>query len=112
MLPKNQRLSSNRIEYLLKKGKKNGNTFFTIKYLPNRQTKNRFCVIVSSKIAPKAVQRNHIRRQIYEIFRLHPQLPSAPSDIAVIAKIPLTKLSYPELTKTLVQALQNLITLS
>jgi len=111
MLPKNQRLTSNRIEYLLKKGKKTGNDFFTIKYLPNQlKTKSRFCVIVSSKIHPKAVERNRLRRQIFEIFRLHPALPSAPADIVVIAKTPLTKLNYQELTGALTLALKNLIT--
>jgi len=108
MLPKNQRLTSNRIEYLLKKGKKNGNSFLTVKYLQNRQKKSRFCAVVSLKVTPKAVQRNRLRRQLFEIFRLHPDLPSVPTDIVVIAKLPLTKLNFQELTKTLVQTLQNI----
>lgn len=108
MLPKKQRLTSNRIEYLLKKGKKNGNHFFTIKYLPNRNKNNRFCVVVSTKIFPKAVQRNHLRRQIYEIFRSKPELPSVPTDLVVIAKSPLVKMNFQELSKTILQTLQNL----
>ena len=108
MLPKNQRLASNRIEHVLKKGRKNGNAFLIIKYLPNRQTKSRFCVIVSVKIFAKAVERNRLRRQIFEIFRTHPELPRSPSDIVIIAKIALTKLNFQDLTTTLLQSLQNI----
>ncbi len=115
MLPKSQRLTSNRIEYLLRKGRrsteggrKNGNLFFTVKYLTTQQPQSRFCVIVSTKIFPKAVERNHLRRQIYEVFRLHPELPSFSADIVVIAKTPLTKLNFQDLTKTIVQLLKNI----
>lgn len=74
--------------------------------------KSRFCVVVSTKLFPKAVQRNHLRRQIYEIFRIHPDLPPVPVDLVVIAKPPVTELNFQDLTKNLIQALQNLIPLS
>lgn len=108
MLSKNQRLTGNRIEYLFKKGKKSGNTYFTIIYSPSRNTQSRFCVIVSTKIFAKAVQRNRLRRQIYEIFRLHPELPSTPVDLVVIAKTALTKLKFQELSNVFIKALQHL----
>lgn len=108
MLPKNQRLTGNRVEYLLKKGRKSGNQLFTVKYLPNRQPKNRFCVITSTKTLAKATDRNLLRRRLYEIFRLHPELPAKPTDIVVIAKQPLTKLNFKELTETITSVLQNL----
>lgn len=108
MLPKDQRLTSNRIEYLFKKGRKIGNSFLVVRHMSNKKDKSRFCIIVSTKIFAKAVQRNLLRRQIYEIIRNNPQLPSTPSDIAVIVKIPLTKLNFRDLTKTILQTLQNL----
>jgi len=118
MLPKNQRLASNRIEYLLKKGRRysevlkkspyTSTNFFTLKHLPNRFTHSRFCVVVSSKVFPKAVDRNLLRRRLYEIFRLHPELPALPSDIVVIAKIPATHLNFTELKQNIVHTLQNL----
>ena len=120
MLPKTQRLASNRIEHILKKGKttaqhrqaggsgKNGKSCFIIKYLPNRQTKSRFCVIVSIKVLPKAVERNRLRRQIFEILRTHPELPRSPTDIVIIANIHITKLNFKDLTTTILQTLQNI----
>lgn len=118
MLPKTQRLTGNRIDYLLRKGKKTGTAFFALKHLPRQPSpspaanKSRFCVIVSTKLFPKAVQRNRLRRQIYEIFRLHPDLPPVPVDIVVIAKPELTKLDFQDMAKNLIQALQNLTPLS
>lgn len=109
MLPKSHRLAKNRIEHILKKGRKKSNHFFTIKYLPNsRHNHSRFCVMTSIKISPKAVERNRLRRQIYEIFRLNPQLPTSPYDLVVIVKPPLSKLSFQELTKSILINLQNL----
>ena len=108
MLPKTQRLTANRIEYLFKKGKKSGNSFLTIKYLANSHQYHRFCVIVSSEIFPNAIQRNHLRRQLYQIFRLHPELPAVPSDLVVIAKPSLTKLNFQELQSTIIQTLQHI----
>lgn len=118
MLPKNQRLTGNRTDYLLRKGKKTGTALFALKYLPRRPSpsaawnKSRFCVIVSTKLFPKAVQRNRLRRQIYEILRLRPALPSVPVDLVLIAKPPLTKLDFQDMAKNLTHALQNLTPLS
>ena len=109
MLPKSHRLTNNRIAYLLKKGQKKGNNFFTIKYRPNRQTHSRFCVVTSIKISPKAVVRNRLRRQIYEVLRLNPQLPAAPTDIVIFVKNTVTKLKFAALTKAVLSALQHLI---
>jgi ribonuclease P protein component len=108
MLPKTQRLTRNRIESLLKKGRKSGTNFFTVKYLVNNRASSRFCIVVSTKIYPKAVDRNRLRRQIYEILRLHPRLPPTPSDLIVIAKAPLTKLKFQDLAQTFIHSLQNL----
>jgi len=108
MLPKDQRLTSNRIEYLFKKGRNIGNAFLVMRHMPNKKDKSRFCIIVSTKIFAKAVERNRLRRQIYEIIRRNPLPNSTPSDIALIAKIPLTKLNFQALTKTILQTLQNL----
>ena len=106
MLPKHQRLVNNRIEHILKKGLKKGNYFFTIKYLPSRHASSRFCVITSLNLSPKAVVRNRLRRQIYEIFRLNPLLPASPYDVVLITKPQLLKLTTAELTKSLLPILK------
>ena len=64
---------------------------------------------MSSKIFPKAVDRNLLRRRLYEIFRLHPKMPITPSDMVVIARISATKLKFQELNQTIIHILQNLI---
>lgn len=110
MLPKKQRLAKNRIEYILKKGKKKHTHFFTVKYLSTKLPISRFCVITSLKISAKATVRNRLRRQIYEIFRLHPELPATPSDLVLISKALILQLKFAELTKNLLITLKNLNT--
>jgi len=108
MLSKTQRLTSNRIDYLLRKGKKTGDAFLTLKYLHTPNAISRFCVIVSSKILAKAVERNHLRRQIYEIIRNNQHLLHASFDVIVIARSPLARLGFQQLTATITSLLQNL----
>ena len=108
MLPKHQRLIKYRIEHVLDKGRKKVNYFFILKYLPTKHHTSRFCVMTSLKVSPKAVVRNRIRRQIYEIFRLNPKLPAVPFDLVLIARSSITKLSFAELTKALLTTLQTL----
>ena len=101
MLPQSQRLSSSRIDYLLRKGKKGGDASLTVKYIHTSNPSSRFCVIVSSKIAPKAVRRNQIRRQIYEILRTNQHLLPASFDFALIARTSLLQLTYQDLEKAI-----------
>ena len=108
MLSKTQRLTSNRIDYLLRKGKKTGNAFLTLKYLQTPNAISRFCVIVSSKILAKAVERNHLRRQIYEIIRNYQHLLTSSFDIIVIARFPLARLDFQHLNAAITSLLQNL----
>lgn len=87
MISQKLRLNSSRIENLFKKGdKKNLNNSFTVRFLPSRDSASHFCVIVNAKTAPKAVDRNRLRRQIYEIIRLNIKQLSSPKDMAIICK--------------------------
>lgn len=108
MLPRSHRLQEKRIKYILKKGNKYSNIFFTIKYLPCSQPFSRFCVIVSAKVEPKAVKRNRLRRRLYEIFRLYgPKIPQN-YDVVFIAKNPICSKSYEEIAKSLLPFFHNL----
>lgn len=101
MIPKNQRLSRNSIQYLLKKGKKLVSKAFTLKFLPTTGLKSRFCVVISAKTAPLAVTRNLIRRRIYEALRLQNHLLAKPHDIIIITNKKILDLSYNEIEQTL-----------
>lgn len=89
MLPKQNRLPKSRVQYILKKGSALFNKNFTVKFLPseNPETEeSRFCVIVSKKIAAKAVPRNKLRRQIFEAIRLQKTALPTKKDIVIITK--------------------------
>ncbi len=109
MLPKSQRLSKNRIAYLLKKGKKTGNGYFTLKYLPTIATSSRFSVSISIAVLPKAVDRNHLRRQIYEILRLKKDALKKQYDVMIMVKSPTKELkTYQDLETTVLNTLNLL----
>jgi ribonuclease P protein component len=104
------RLTSKRIEYLLKKGKKVGNEYFTLKFIPGPANMNtcRFSVIVSLKIDSKAVGRNRIRRQLYEIIRLHKDSINKNFDIAVITKPEVKNLDYTSMREVLTELFKKI----
>lgn len=64
------------------------NSLFVVKYESNNLLKHRFCVIINKKFKLKSVERNKIKRKIYEIIRnslsVLPQDKTA--DFAIIIK--------------------------
>jgi ribonuclease P protein component len=103
MIRRSFRLKATRIAYLFKKGKKVGNTHVTVKFLPSgeKSPSSRFCVVTSAKVSPKAVTRNRLRRQIYEIIRLNKELLEKKFDIAIITKPPILNLDFASMRKIL-----------
>jgi len=71
MLSQKSRISNSR---LIDKLNKDGNSYktshFVFKFLPSISEDSKFAAVVSKKIAPKAVARNKLRRQITEGLRL------------------------------------------
>lgn len=111
MIPKKLRLPKNRISYLLKRGAKLGNTYLNLKFLTNNKaniTQSRFCVIISAKTEPSAVKRNKLRRQIYEIIRLNPNLPEKPSDIIIIVRPAAKKVDYHKMEQLILTLFKKL----
>lgn len=45
--------------------------FLLVRFLPNQLSFSRFGLVVSVKVAPKAVDRNRLRRQVSEVIRLN-----------------------------------------
>jgi ribonuclease P protein component len=110
MIPRKLRLPKTRIKYLLKKGKKLADQYFILKFWPNgpENKTSRFAVIISTAVHPKAVKRNYIRRQIYEIFRLENAEIKKNCDIICIGKTTLTKIKYGQIRKNLVSLFKKI----
>jgi ribonuclease P protein component len=103
MIPQKLRLKRSRIEHIFLKGKKiNPDNYISAKYLPSLDSACHFCIIVSAKTAPKAVQRNLLRRQIYEIIRLNIDLLTKSCDIAFICKKPSIGIAFSLLQKKII----------
>lgn len=71
MLKKKFRFRNLNFEKHFKNAKKFDNQFFTILVSDNSLAYPRFCVAPNKKIYRKAVDRNKIRRRIYEIIRIN-----------------------------------------
>jgi ribonuclease P protein component len=89
------------LRYVYRHGQSSGNRFLKVKYNKNpNRVHSRFAVVVSKKIYKSAVKRNHLRRRIYEILRLHLDEIARPYDIAItVFSAELLLLPKPELEK-------------
>jgi len=107
MLKKTQRISTNHISWLLKKGFRFNNDFFSVKFQLNKGPANRYSVVISKKIAALAVERNLLRRQLYEILRKLPA-PQTTGDYMLIVKPYLKTLSFEKKEAAILQTLQQI----
>ncbi len=72
MLAKDIKLSrKDNIREIIETGTEIRSSYFVIKISPSDSDHTKFAVVVSSKISKKAVERNKLRRRIYEIIRLN-----------------------------------------
>lgn len=67
-----------------------GDYFFSphliVRFFPNSKNFSRYAFVVSAKVAPKAVDRNLIKRRLSEIIRLNFARLVSGRDIIIIAK--------------------------
>lgn len=62
----------NSLSYVYQHGQSQRSSSLTFKYLQNKyRKKSRISVVISKKITKSAVERNRIRRRIYNIVRLY-----------------------------------------
>ena len=108
MLAKLNRLNKPQFAWLHRKGKKFGGSHFFIRYHKNNKPFSRFSVVVGIKIFKKAVQRNRMRRRIYEIIRLNLNELPIPYDIAIIARSIASKLKFEDMKRIILQSLKNI----
>ena len=64
-------LNSEQYRGVLRQGKKLFNPLFLLFILPNNQMQSRLGITVSKKVSKRAVDRNRIKRQVREYFRLN-----------------------------------------
>ena len=95
----------NSLRFVYKQGQAVRSRLFTIKVVPNPHRKQtRIAVVVSKKVFKKAVQRNRVRRQIYEYARLRLLKNQDIYDIAIIVLSgELLSTPYSEITEQLNQ---------
>ena len=112
MLPKKYRLTGYQVSQTFKKGRFFSAPLFTLKFLPSKNSsdlKNSlFSITVPLKIEKKAVSRNRIRRQVYEIIRyLLPELKSGWA-VAILAKKEILDKKYHQIEEELQKAFREI----
>src|SRR3989338_9148980 len=96
MLPKKYRLPIQ--NFVGKKGGSEKSRYFLLKIFPGVHKFSRFGIIISSKVSKKAVDRNRIKRRIFNFVReIKNQLPL--NDYLIIVHPEASKLNKKELVK-------------
>ena len=87
MFPKTGRLNRGLFEKIRKNGVTINNDFFSLFIGNTPDTNSHYSVVVSSKVAKTAVQRNKIRRLVYESFNKIEKIPI--KSYILYAKLPI-----------------------
>ena len=111
LIQKKFRLKRPEIEYLLKKGNQLTTDLFIVRFstqadsdIKNESVKTaHFTVIASARLSKKAVERNRIKRQVYEAIRLN--MLESPMKAAIIPKKRALKAPYKEIESNIKQIL-------
>jgi len=84
MLSKKQRLPIQ--DFLLAKATVRRSPSFTVKTFRTSLPYSRFGVVISKKVAPKATERNRIKRQIFSLLAPYAASPENPRDVLIIVQ--------------------------
>lgn len=97
MLAKPYRLTRlDNIPRILKRGNSFQESLFLARYLRNGLEHHRFAIMVSQKVSKKGVERNQIRRRMYESIRLNLEKSPAPhyDDVVILPSKRALQASY------------------
>lgn len=106
MLPKKRRIKKAHFEKILLGGSYSTSDFFSLRAIVNSRREktekpSAFSVVVSKKVAPKATERNKLRRRSYHALRdLAPKIKNS-QKIVIFAKKGAEKLTFNELKAAL-----------
>ncbi|MCX6812379.1 MAG: ribonuclease P protein component [Candidatus Berkelbacteria bacterium] len=81
----NRLRKSQDIQRVYRNGRNIGGQNFSLRFLPNRQSCNRFAIVIGTKVEKRATRRNAHRRQIREIIRQNSPTMKSPFDIIITA---------------------------
>jgi len=101
MIQKKFRLKRPEIEFLLRKGKELATDLFIVRFATSTEQIARFTVIASSRLSKKAVDRNRIKRQIYEAIRIN--MVDSATNTVIIPKKRALKSTYKEIESNIKQ---------
>lgn len=103
MLPSVFRLKKKKdFEQVLNLGHTSGGEFFILKQVSNGLSFTRFGFIISTKVSPRATDRNRLRRQVNEIIRLNLEKIKVGFDVVIIFKRSAQDKEYLKLEKELI----------
>jgi ribonuclease P protein component len=105
MLPKNQRLTSERdFKRVYQKGSFFSVDLFNINYLSNRLPYARLGIVITKKITSKSTERNLLKRRFREVARkIYAEIPSG-FDVIIIIKGKAKEAKFEEIEKALLAA--------
>ena len=109
MLAKKYKLTrKDHIQDISRKGKESKSRYFVVKYEDNNEEISRFALTISAKLSKKAVTRNKLRRQLYEIIRLNLEEITTGKNIVILLRFAALDLNYEDLEKNLLKQLKNI----
>lgn len=98
MLPRLHRLTKKKdFDATYQQGKAVGGKLFLIRFKPNQEGRIRVGIVISKKVAKKAVTRNKLKRRIREIVRSVILKSKESVDLVIIVKKAAASASYLEL---------------
>jgi len=106
MLEKKYKLAkTDNIKNIISRGETHSSPYFIIKTKETDDPHSRFAIVVSTKLSKKAVNRNRLRRQLFEIIRLNIEKTSmaSPHKIVILPRAKALKLDYKNLEKNLLK---------
>lgn len=109
MLSRNARLTKkDNIPSILNRGNLAHSKFLVGRFRPNHLSHDRFSVVVSNKIHKKAVKRNRIKRQLYEIIRRHERSSHRHFDMVILPKKSIIDKTYQDMQDSFNHLMQQL----
>lgn len=91
----------------MQKGRIFNTPYFRLRTLENSLGLSRFGIIVSSKVSKKATERNLLKRQISEIFRLNLAKIKPGIDIAITISQKMVGLPFEKISEELLRAMKT-----
>jgi len=107
MFTKKERLTSKDFSRFFSSGKRFHSTFFTVVYTPYPTT--HVSVVVPKKVARRAVQRNSLRRQVYDILRRYLKSDNKTGIFIVLMKKPSIEVEYAILKNNMYKRLKSIL---